>query len=168
MKIPPGWRNSPRDLARHNRFERGEGVCRILEDHDFSYIYPVMVDDYYDTYLIRGRRTGEQTPTFFVWYSGADMVLQVKSGDLHEIVALMGRSVLALDMVELEDIGLPEIPVDPVDPVDPMTASPIVPPTVSPIVPPTDTPNVPRDTGVSPAVPESGGDNNEPVDTRGA
>lgn len=46
------------------------------------------------------------------------------SSDLQEIVELMGRSVMGLDMVQLEDIGLTDTPADsplgPMVPVDPV------------------------------------------------
>lgn len=100
--MPPGWYNSRRDLARHSYFSRGEGICGFLEEHGFHYVYPVMMDDF-NTYLIRGKKAGETTLTYFVWYPIVGTVFEIMSKNLEEIVDIMGRSVLALDMAELED-----------------------------------------------------------------
>lgn len=61
-----------------------------------------MMDDF-NTYLIRAKEAGETTLTYFVWYPITGMVFKIKGNNLTEIVDIMGRSVLALDMAELED-----------------------------------------------------------------
>lgn len=63
-----------------------------------------MMDDF-NTYLIRTKKAGETTLTYFVWYPIVGTVFKIKSKDLTAIVDIMGRSVLALDMDELEDVA---------------------------------------------------------------
>ncbi|KAL0631748.1 hypothetical protein Q9L58_009377 [Maublancomyces gigas] len=97
-----GWSKSPRKLARHGYFARGEGICKLLEDHGYGYIYPVMMDEY-NTYLIRGM-TRERKLIYFVWNPIADTIFKAVKTDVQEIVEIMGRSVLALDVVDLESV----------------------------------------------------------------
>lgn len=61
-----------------------------------------MMDDH-STYLIRAMKSGETTPTYFVWDPIVGTIFKIKNTyrDLQTIVDTMGRSVLALDMVEL-------------------------------------------------------------------
>lgn len=118
VEMPPGWSNSRRALARHSNFSRGEGICRFLGEHGFHYVYPVMRDDY-NTYLIRGKKTGEDTLTYFVWDPMVGTVFKIASKDLKEIVDIMGRSVLALDMVELGDADSKTTDFPTVEPVSP-------------------------------------------------
>lgn len=95
-----GWSKSPRKLARHGYFARGEGICKLLEDHGYGYIYPVMMDEY-DTYLIRGRGKDKKDPIYFVWNPIAGMISRAIEKDVKVIVEIMGLSVLALDVVDL-------------------------------------------------------------------
>lgn len=111
VTIPKGWSNWRRDLARHGYFARGEGICKLLEDHGYGYIYPVMMDQY-DTYLIRGMEKDKRELIYFVWNPIAGTVFRATETKLDVIVEIMGRSVLALDVVDLESVVKPKEKVD--------------------------------------------------------
>lgn len=57
--------------------------------------------DQFNTYLIRTKKLGATRLTYFVWDPIVGTIFQVEGDDLQTIVDTMGRSVLALDMVEL-------------------------------------------------------------------
>lgn len=56
--------------------------------------------DKFNNYLIRTKKLGATKLTYFVWDPIVGTIFQVKGDDLQSIVDTMGRSVLALDMVE--------------------------------------------------------------------
>lgn len=62
--------------------------------------------DNYDIYLIGGCK-GDEDESFFVWNPISGTILSVRNKNLAEVVETMGRSVLALKVVDLDQNSKP-------------------------------------------------------------
>lgn len=104
LKVPWGWVSDARSLARHGYFEPGEGICAELESHGYSYIRPIMMNNY-EIYLIGGSKDTDEDESYFVWNPTTGAVFRIKNNNLAEVMETMGRSILALELDDLETRG---------------------------------------------------------------